>query len=617
MKKILLILFILSTLLSLTSCNNKVEELPRKYYSTGSVFSGSINTQDSFVWYIEWKQTVNLAPKLGWRISDIYIKEGDYVKEGDILVKLDSLEAKVWYGTADSIINSLNSLKKSTAMMFDKQILAMEYKVEQAKIWEKWIKQWLGDKIIISNTQLETAKTWIETAKANLDHTKIVLETKKIHIYENLENAIVWSVILDTNIINYIDSLLWITEANKKKNDIFEDYLSAKNTIYLKEAENKFLEVNKLYLEYKLFYDNEIDWKKPSKETVLKWLNDWELLAWKLKSLLSSVYNVLDNSIENIYFSLETINNYKKTTSDFWNYIESSLLTVSWEYTLWLKWSRQSLDDFEKSSWMQINLLEKQLELAENTYAQYKAMTEWQITEVETEKEVTSSQLNEIIAWLSALKKQKETALKEIDTKISEAKWEQNSAWVMIEAWIIRSPINWIIISNNAKLWQVISSWMPILTVSNDDNLEINITVSDEQYNNIALWDLALLEVAWLDKQIFWKITNILSSRDLITKKIPIEISLENIWKKIKIWSYTKIIFNNSWSNNWTIISNSAIISKFMIPWVYVLNNNIVEFKNIKILKQNDNFSEINWLNIWEIVIIDWKENIWDWEKLN
>jgi hypothetical protein len=36
----------------------------------------------------------------------------------------------------------------------------------------------------------------------------MVLETKESHIYDNLENAIVGSVILDTNIISFIDSIL-------------------------------------------------------------------------------------------------------------------------------------------------------------------------------------------------------------------------------------------------------------------------------------------------------------------------------------------------------------------------------------------------------------------------
>ena len=616
MKKILIITIILTILLSLSSCNNEVKKISTKYYSTGSVFTGSINTEDSFVWYIEWKQMINLAPKVGWRISDIYVKEWDYVKKWDLLAKLDSLEAKVWYSSADSIMNSLVSLRQSTSNMFDEQISAMKQKVEQAKLWEKWVQEWLSDTISITNAQLKTAKTWVETAKANLEHTKGVLETKETHIYDNLKDAVVQSVILDTNIIHFVDTLLWVTEANKDKNNSFEDYLSAKNSSYLTKAKTKFLEANKMYLDYKSFYDNKIDWKNPDKETILKWINDWTLLVEKLKTLLSLTYNVLDNSVENTYFTIDTINNYKNNVSVFWNNLESSLLTVSWEYILWLKWSKQGLDDFNKSKQMQIDLLNKQLTLAENTLAQYQAMSEWKLNEVSTKSKVSSSQLDEAISWLAALKKQKESQLKEIDTKINEAKWQKNNAWAMINAWIIKSPINWVITSKTWEVWQVVWGWMPILAVSNNDSLKLDISVSDEQSKDISIWDKVLLEISWLDKQTTWKITNVFPSKDLITKKVWIEISLDNLWNKIKIWSYTKVIFENTSKNNWIIVSNNAVISKFMIPWVYVLKDWVVKFKNIEIIKQNDSFSEVKWLKVWETIILDWKENIWDGEVL-
>ncbi|MFC1797980.1 hypothetical protein ACFLY2_02285 [Patescibacteria group bacterium] len=47
--KLLIILLSLTILLSLSSCGNEKEEQIKKYYSTGSVFSGSINLENSYV----------------------------------------------------------------------------------------------------------------------------------------------------------------------------------------------------------------------------------------------------------------------------------------------------------------------------------------------------------------------------------------------------------------------------------------------------------------------------------------------------------------------------------------------------------------------------------------
>jgi len=396
MKKIITI-FIL--LFILTSCWDNIEEKNTKYYSTATVLSWSITISNSFVWYVKWDEMVDLATKVWWKVTNIYIKEWDFVEKWDTLVTLDSLEAKVWYSAADSILNSLFEMRKSTSDMFDDQIEAMNAKVEQVKEWKIWSSNWLDDTKKITSSQLSTSKAWVDTAKANLDHTKIVLETKEKHIYDNSKAAIVWAVILDTNIINFVDVLLWITEENESKNDSYEDYLSAKNIKYLREAEIKFEDVKNDYDIYKEFYDSNIDGKEPSIDDIKKWLKNWELLAEKLKSLLSVTYNVLDSSIENIYLPVDTISSYKTKISDLWVNIESSLITVSWDYVLWLKWSKQGLEDFDKAKDMELELLSKQLILAEKTYDQYLAISEWKINEVETMKNISSSQLDEILAW--------------------------------------------------------------------------------------------------------------------------------------------------------------------------------------------------------------------------
>jgi len=614
MKKIYLSGFLLSFLL--ISCWTEVEPKEMIYYSTWTVFSWSINLSDSYVWYIKWDQMVNLATKVWWRVTHVLVKEWDLVKKWDLLLTLDSYEAKTWYSTAWTIINTLISMRKDTEAMFDDQIKSMEAKVEQVKLWNIWIENGLKDTINITNSQLETAKVWVETAKINLEHTKTVLKTKERHVYDNSKDAIVSSVILDTNIMNFIDALLWITEDNKHKNDSFEKYLWVKDTWLYTKTKAKFYEILIKYNNYKDFYDTKIDWKTPSYDDINKWLVDGENLAEDIKTLLSLTFDILDASIANVNFPQTTIDNYKNQISTFWNNIEASLITVSWDYFLGLKWSRQSIDDFNRESKMQLDLLAKQYELAQKTYDQYEAMSKWQVNEVTTKSDVTWKQLDEILAWLKSLKKQKQSKLREIDAKIDEARGQQNSAWVMINNWKIVSPITWVVTSKMVKVWQVVGWWMPLMTVSNIYNLEVDVNISEEQANNLSIWDNVILEIEWVDKQMIWKISNINLSKDLITKKVGVKISVINEDNQIQIWSFTKVIFQNSTKSNWTLISNDAIISEFMIPWVYVTVDNKVVFKNIDIIKQNDSFSEIKWLNVWDVIITKWKENLYDGEIL-
>lgn len=613
MKKLIIFLFFL---LFLFSCEKEKVEETKKYFWTWTVFSWSIDNFNTHVWYLQWQNTTNLSTKVWWKVTNIFVKEGDYVNAWDLLLTLDSMEAKVGYNTSSTIVSTLNDMKNTTSSMYDEQIKSMEQKLNQAWIWKEWVYTWLSDVKSVSEAQLETVKTSLETAKINLENTQIILDSKEKNIYANSKNAIVSSVILDTNIINFVDEILWVTEANKNKNNDFEIYLSARNSSIYNQSKIQFLETNKLYLNYKELYNKEIENSTPSNELLIKLLNDWEILAESIKVLLNITYNVLDNSVENTYLSKQMIDLYKQNVTNFWSQIESSLITVSWEYFLWLKWSNQSLTDFQNEKKLQLEILKKQVELAEKSYNQYKLTNASKIRETETQTKIVDSQLQEIISTIESLKKQKQAELEQIDLKISEAVWQKESSSVMIDSWEIRSPISWIITIKAVEIWQVVWWWMPLLVVADDRNLKLDISVSTEVLWNISLWQDVLLEVDWFDKQVKSKISMIYPSKDLTTKSTKIEISFENKYK-LKIWSYTKVYLSNIINFDSILIPNNSIVSKFMTPWVYVLNNEWkVEFKNIEIIKANDKFSSINWLKVGDIIITEWKDSLYDGEKI-
>lgn len=613
MKKII---FFLVFSLFLFSCSKDVSLPEQKYFQTWSVFSWSIDDYNTYVWYLSWVDSVPLSTKVWWRVTSVFVSEWDYVRAWDLLLTLDSMEARVWYDTSSNILNNLSELKNTTSLMFDDQIKALNEKLNQVTLWESWINTWLSDIKLVSEAQLETALTWLETAKTNLENTNILLNQKWKNIIDNSKNAIVSSVMLDTNIINFIDEILWVTEANKNKNNDYEIYLSARNSSIYNRSKIQFLETNKLYLDYKKLYNTEIENKNPSEEILLKALNDGEILAESIKVLLNLTYDVLENSVENVYLPKQTIDSFKQTITNFWAQIEASLITVSWEYFLWLKWSKQSLSDFENTKNLQISMLEKQVELAEKNYNQYKLTSDSKIRETQTQTKVVSSQVEELKVNIESLKKQKQAKLEELDLKITESLGQRDSAWVMINSWEIRSPISWVITSKMVEVWQVIWWGMPVFIVSDESNLKLDILVWEDSLKNIDLWSDVLLEVDWYDKQLKAKVSLIYPSKEELTKKTKVEVILKNtFW--LKIWSYTKVYLSSVDNFDFTLIPNNSIVSKYMIPWVYVLNNDwIVRFKNIEIIKSNDKFSHISWLKVWEIVITYGKENIFDWEKL-
>lgn len=635
MKKITLLIILFS--ISILSCS-KEEISEEKFFKTWAVQTWSILDEKSYVWYTDSFENVSLSTKVWWKIVSLDKKVWDRVKTQELLASLDWSEAKVWYSSSRDIISSLKELKNSTSISFDAQINAMEQKIKQAQtwvemaeIWANWATSWLSDtKNIVSNqlltvqSQLNEAENGLETAKIQYENTQNILDQKESDIYSNSKNAISNANILLWNAIDFLDNLFWVTESNKSKNDDFEDYLSAKNTSLKSKFEDDLENVIK---DFKTLKNLPLTNNDEIKEA----LNQYNsLFSNDIRSLLKLSFTMMENSVESSSLTSQSIQNYKTQIASFQSQNEQVILTVSGNYILWLKWSIDSINNFEKEKKSSLELLERQISQAEkqvetlkSTYKQYSSVWDWQLTSVTTQtqvaqkqKELAKNSLEEAKAWLSALVEQKNAALKQIDAQISEVEGWKDSNAVMIENWKIHSPIDWIITSKTWEVWQVVWAWMPVLVVSKDDKIKVVVSVWEELLNSIKVWDEVKLEIDWTSEIKTWTIKNILPTRDQITKKIWIEIEVSNEKQDIKIWSFSKVYFNVKEENIWTIISNDAIVSNLMIPWVYVLENWKATFKNISIIKQNDNFSQIEWLNIWEIIITEWKENIYDWEIL-
>lgn len=606
MKKNLIILFI--SLAFLSSCAKEEELQTKKYFDTANVSSWSLLDSDSYIWYTDSFNNVSLSPKLWWKIVSIKKDEWDNVKVWELLISLDGSEAKSWYSSTLDIIDSLENLKKSTSEMFDKQVSDLSYKIDQANIWVDASFTWKEDIKNITDNRLKTVESNIEQVKNQIKNTNEVFSTKKETIYNNSKNSITNANILWNNLVDFLDTLYWVTDKNKYKNDSFEIYLWAKDSSLKTKWEN---ELRKVISDFEELKKIELITNKDIKIALEKYHS---LFSNEIRILLKDTNNTLENSVSSSSFPQTTINELKTQTTTLQNQTEQVILTVSGNFMLWLKGSLDNILALEKEYTMQIEWLEKQLETLNQTYLQYKAMWEWQINEVESKSLVSQKQLEEIKASIETLKKQKETQLKQIDTQISQAKAGKNEASVMIENSKVYSPISWVITKKLAEIWQVTWWWIPILVISDDSEIKIELLISDDI--NIEVWQEVKAEIEWISEIKTWVISKILPDRDVITKKIKVEIKIDNSKKDIKLWSFSKVYFDIKNEDIWMIIPNSAIISKFMIPWVYVLKDSKAQFKNIEILKQNDNFSEILWLNFWDEIITNWKENIYDWETL-
>lgn len=630
MKKIITLILIISIIFFISSCSKQELIKNTKYYKSEKVQTWNIDLENEFIWYIESEIKTEIWTKQWWKINEIYVKEWDFVQAWDIIAKLDNSENTENLKNQELMLFQMQNLKNSVSNSFDSQIEVTKSLKNQANINLDWTKQildltkWMKEKELWAlKSQIDTSKNALEAAQIELEQTKIVLKTKEENLYSNWKNAITSSMIVDTNTIKFVDSLLWVVNMDKNNtNSSLKTFLWAKDSNQKNQVLIDFQDIYKKYLDYKSIYESSILNKDASKEEIKVVLKIWIDFNDSLRNFLKDFYETIDNSIANWNdFSENSINLYKQKVSDLWTNIEGILISLSWDNTLWLKWISQWIENFNSEKTKTLNLLEKKIDLADNlvqtaikNYEQVNMWNDIKISDVEINKLQANEKLNEIEKNKESLISSKTAKLSELNLENQKILLNKDLSIVAINNSIIRSPIDWIITKKFVEIWTVIVPSIAIVEISNKEKLKVVFEVTDTILSSIKLWDKIDLSIEWNEKLSKWIIKTISPTKNEITKKTKIEISLLDS-KNLKIWSQAKIITKNQ-IKSWIIIPNQSILWNYLIPWVYVIEDKKIVFKNIKILTQNDDFSQIDWLEIWEEIITDWKENLFDWEEL-
>ena len=622
-KKIILPLLMVALILS--GCNSNVKQnlSISNFSKTYTVTSWNILSNNSYVGNLQSQNTTFLGFKLPWRITNIYAKEWNIVKKWQLLATLDGNEIKTQYNSTKQILASLWSMYNNTKKMFDAKIQSTRAKVAQVEAGMQWIKTGVWDTQKITIEQLKTAKEqinqakiWLETMKTNLIHTKQVLKQKEQDIYSNSKNAISQTKILLNNFLVFTDQLFWISDKYRGKNSNFISYLSAKNTALKSTIKNKWLVLNSKYQTWKKNTNTLLNDIKNSKSVV----NDKKLkqriydnlkqskeLLVLSRELASKVFTAVDSSVASRSFPQTMINQYKKQSSIYQNNIESALLTAKWNFIMWVKWSIQNIENFQKQSSMQLNLLQKKYELtqadyktAQQIYKQYKAMSAWKVNEVNTKYEVAKQQYQQALQWLQALKEQEQTQLSQIKSQIDQVKWNRNLAAVNL--WNIRlySPYAGVITKKIWNIWQVVWAWMPVLAIANYKQLKWVFYIPLGETRKLKAWDKII--VKWLWETTSGNISVIYPSANPISKKIQVEVKLNKVPKNWVLWMYITWYPKDS-NYTWLVIPYDTITYRYWKAYVLVKNNKKFKEKNITLWKCNADICIVkNWLKYWDTI---------------
>ena len=559
-----------------------------------------------YVWYVEPMEQSNVGFKLWWRITDIYVSKWDYVKQWQVLAKVDLSEVFQSIQNADNVISSTKMLYDSTNSFFDSQEAVLKEKISQAQknmdlaainlsgneTGVEDTKNITNEQLVSAQKQIDQAQTALDSYKSNYDTTSNMFDQKEEDAYSNAKNALTKSEYIVRTSLDLIDTVYGITLTNKQKNDSYEVYLSAKNKSIKDQVEDSFIRQNNYYEARKNkieSYSSDDLNDTASRKEFYQFLKDSETYLINLSTLLKLCYNWVDNSVSTTYFPQTTIDSLKTQFVSAQNNVEDVNLSVSGDFVVGIKWSIQTIDEIKKTKDLQLNAIDKQIanaqktvELAKQNYNQYAASTVGQKNQVSTKKDVANKQYqlaqdqyNEALASLDALKKQRQSQLNQINTQIAQIKWNKDLAEVQASNNVILAPFDGIVVEKPVEVWQVVWAGYPVIVLATTNTYKIKFYVPETKLSSVPVWASVEIKFDGIDKIYSGVVNYIWVTADVYSKKIPIEIKILNPDKNVKLGMYANI-----WIP-WEIKKSLAV------PYNYIK----YKYWDAYIIKQKDNKS--------------------------
>lgn len=628
MKKILSLIVLLFIFLS--SCSkedNILDNLKKQDYI---IKTKNIN---DFTWSLLLEKTgklwssqdIKVSSQVSWRIKKIYVKEWSQVKINDTIAIIDD-NISNYNLVLEKSKNSLDKAKnsyESTKISLDKQIFDSQIAVEKLDLKIESFKKDYSENLKKAQNELQNTNIINSDTKSSLEIEKIDnsinkqeldLDNKKIADNETI-NWFNLSIKKDystlnlylNDVIEFSDKILWVTIANRDKNDLFENYLWAKNITKKLESETNF---NSL-LNYKINQLDKINFDNLDENSIKN--NVLIILDWynKINLLLSSLEETVNNSIISVWnLSQSDINNYINSINIYqsnytWN--SSSIISFKNNINSFFKNYKLNYESITK----QIDLLKKDKEILLKSIESNELNSQVWYNKILLNYDETLNWLNidlkTAINNLDNAEKNKEISLKNLENSIRDAELSYIQAYDSIEKLVIKSPINWTISKIHIDEWQEVSIWRELFSLLNNNRNEVIIWFSKDELNYIKNWSIAYID--YENKTYTWTIYSISNMADTNLKYISVISFPEwvnfvwdivnikipfTIWSKLLPINIIKVDNNKNWLIN--IYDDWKIIKKNIRIWKIYWNNveilDLIEPNTNIIINNVDNFDD-------------------------
>lgn len=583
-------------------------------YKTYIASKWDLETSLEADWKVLYKDNYSASFPVSWTIKDIFKKEWDSVKKGDIIAKLDdtyyklslqkaeitlknaraNLDAKIASKASISDLNILKEQVSSADASFDLSKTLEKANIDQAKktldlalINLNYTKDDLNNTKSLQTSDIKTQNETISSITLELQNAQNEKERTKTSDDLALTNLQIQSKLQIDLLLDYVDKyikesdyILWVTTENKYKNDSFEIYLWAKNTSIKISAENALRKTITDFASFENTYSTQTD--------IQISLNEAIILADSMNITLELSLQALKNSIASSSFSDTTINTY---TSSFETYlttlktIKQAVISYSGQVDSQIKLANDKQAKLDESisllqaklnlaqTWLSkldtlnsssLTNLQNKLNLAQTNYDQAKIAYENALAKANNSLAVSSSQVDITQVNLQARKSSYTKAeLAPYYTAIDEAKRNLREAQARLDDTILKASSDGIISEINWNVWELVNTNKFFASIINAKNIYIESYVEETDIENIKLNQKVKLTFDAIENlSLTWIVAYISDKSSIDTSWIvtyKVKIKFINPDSKVKEWMTANINYITNELKNVLLVPSEAI----------------------------------------------------------
>ena len=567
--------------------------------TTLKVWTWTIKSSIETNWSAELVNEQSIRFTQTWKVESVSYKAWDKVKKWDIIATLDNTD---WENSVKQAQISLDNAKIALEELYKEAdaskisqaknaITSTEQSIEVAKKELENLNttktNWLNDiKNNISNLQkeLEQSKANLEALENELNSTKATQDNSLTNTTTQNQNSIKQ---IQNNYQKYlteihemlekIDTILWVTSENDEKNDSYEIYLWAKNVWVKNQAISSFSTANANYITLKAKVDA-FDYDSLSIDKNIELINDFTSLYNNIISSSDLTYQTASNSLETDTLSSSdvssiksTMTNYKSTSLNEISTLSNNISTLkTLTNTDLIKTSNENTITSKKqnieSTKLSITKKEQEITDAQENYKTQEKSYDLQIQskknsieQLEKNLEVNKQSYDELLEWPT------DENVTKAKNSIKQAEMSLESAKKWLEKYQLEAPFDWVIRKIDYKVWDnLLSDSDKYVYIENPNLMQITVSLDQVDIINVKLWDKVIVTFdSYADDEVNAVVSTIdttpTTTSWVVSYEVTIVLDDENFKKTVLSWMTADIEIITAQKDNAIVIDSSYI----------------------------------------------------------